>query len=602
LKHFKLFAVLSAFIFLTSAYSQDEVGSSRSTNTPTQQEVGRETYQEADKFYPAHLEEQHKQALENGRTNDAKQIEMDMQSKIPSQNKFPTQYNINDDQQALETQPPFIPDWYNTDPTVYAGAIKFGDPYFRQIDMKMGDDGNMYIALNRAPVSGANARIDVYRSSNGGANWVYCNGVTSATAYYGTVSLLVEVRGTSPDSARIFVFYTRSAAADNNDATMNFASFRRDGAAFYSGQIAAPPAGQEYSFTSAVSDGAFWTTATYVGVMCTESNNALTATNNFRFYRSQNWGDTWTGVTVSTAFDDFYPSAEYVENTADSVFIAVERRLSATQYEIRVIRTPWSPTASSNTTFVTSGGSNVKYEKPALTVKQNSPVDSMLFTVTKNGVSYYCPSVNAGASWSTDFTLGGPGNGNNKSFTWCASSYNGPDPFSAMWISNDGDSINLRLGGRIGNLGADVYKRNSNSASTSVAPTCIVYTPNPATNRSAFSYAGFGPTNIYANQEDLITAIQPVGNQSPVNYKLEQNYPNPFNPVTNIKFSIPNAGSVKLVVFDMLGKEVATLVNQNMNIGTYNVDFDAASLSSGVYFYKLTTGDFTSIKKMMLVK
>jgi hypothetical protein len=99
----------------------------------------------------------------------------------------------------------------------------------------------------------------------------------------------------------------------------------------------------------------------------------------------------------------------------------------------------------------------------------------------------------------------------------------------------------------------------------------------------------------------------PVGivinnNEIPTNYSLEQNYPNPFNPTTNIKFSLPNTGLVKLIVFDILGREVATLVNEVKSAGNYTADFDASTLSSGVYFYRLESGSFTESKKMLLVK
>lgn len=88
----------------------------------------------------------------------------------------------------------------------------------------------------------------------------------------------------------------------------------------------------------------------------------------------------------------------------------------------------------------------------------------------------------------------------------------------------------------------------------------------------------------------------------PTAYELEQNYPNPFNPKTNINFSIQEAGLVTLKVFNTLGQEVATLVNENMQPGKYNVDFDASKLASGIYIYKMSAGTFTSSKKMMLVK
>jgi photosystem II stability/assembly factor-like uncharacterized protein len=88
----------------------------------------------------------------------------------------------------------------------------------------------------------------------------------------------------------------------------------------------------------------------------------------------------------------------------------------------------------------------------------------------------------------------------------------------------------------------------------------------------------------------------------PSSYKLDQNYPNPFNPTTKIKFALPKAGLVSLKVYDMLGREVQTLINQQLNAGEFIADFDGANLSSGTYFYRLQVGDFVEIKKMVLLK
>ena len=102
--------------------------------------------------------------------------------------------------------------------------------------------------------------------------------------------------------------------------------------------------------------------------------------------------------------------------------------------------------------------------------------------------------------------------------------------------------------------------------------------------------------------------IYDITTEIPSKYDLAQNYPNPFNPVTNLEFGIPalrgesKFGFVTLKVYDMLGKEVATLVNEKLNPGTFRVEFDADNLTSGVYFYRLTTESFSDTKRMMLVK
>ena len=100
----------------------------------------------------------------------------------------------------------------------------------------------------------------------------------------------------------------------------------------------------------------------------------------------------------------------------------------------------------------------------------------------------------------------------------------------------------------------------------------------------------------------LLVGINPPSSGVVRDYSLSQNYPNPFNPSTKIAYSIPKAGNVKLVVYDVLGREVRTLVDEFKQAGAYNVRFDALNIASGVYFYTIKSGDFTETKKMTLIK
>lgn len=96
--------------------------------------------------------------------------------------------------------------------------------------------------------------------------------------------------------------------------------------------------------------------------------------------------------------------------------------------------------------------------------------------------------------------------------------------------------------------------------------------------------------------------IIPISTNIPDKYYLFQNYPNPFNPSTIIRYSVLRNQNVKLTVFDLLGKEIATLVNEKQMPGEYEVKFDGSNLPSGIYFYKLTSGEYKEIKRMMLIK
>lgn len=105
---------------------------------------------------------------------------------------------------------------------------------------------------------------------------------------------------------------------------------------------------------------------------------------------------------------------------------------------------------------------------------------------------------------------------------------------------------------------------------------------------------------IQVTYQALVGGIQTI--EIPNYFSLAQNYPNPFNPTTSIKYSVPTAVNVSLKVYDLLGKEVATLVNEMKQPGFHTADFNASNLASGIYFYRIDAGEFTSVKKMMLVK
>lgn len=134
------------------------------------------------------------------------------------------------------------------------------------------------------------------------------------------------------------------------------------------------------------------------------------------------------------------------------------------------------------------------------------------------------------------------------------------------------------------------------------APTLVEYY-NASGDVGAF-WVGVdgGNRRLYYDRLNATVGINPNQNGVPETYSLSQNYPNPFNPSTKIEFAIPKEGFVSLKVFDVLGREVALLVNGDFKAGGYTVDYDASMLPSGIYFYKLTSGGFTETKKMILVK
>ena len=134
----------------------------------------------------------------------------------------------------------------------------------------------------------------------------------------------------------------------------------------------------------------------------------------------------------------------------------------------------------------------------------------------------------------------------------------------------------------------------------------------PTTYRGAFDlnstwandWTNFRPDTV--NYKLISIGIEPISNLVPKSFNLQQNYPNPFNPTTNIKFDVAANGFAKLVIFDVLGKEVATLVSEDLKAGQYAVNYNASNLPSGVYLYRLTVNGegstYSATKKLVLVK
>ncbi|KXK52297.1 MAG: 5'-nucleotidase [Chlorobi bacterium OLB5] len=145
------------------------------------------------------------------------------------------------------------------------------------------------------------------------------------------------------------------------------------------------------------------------------------------------------------------------------------------------------------------------------------------------------------------------------------------------------------------NNGIDWTQRNDGLGNLNIEAFCII---------NNYIFAATNSHSVYRRPLNELLAIVPLTNVLPVSYSLSQNYPNPFNPVTKIRFDIAGSSVTQtfLTVYDLLGREVSVLVNQNLKPGTFEVDFNASNYPSGVFYYRLTAGDYSETKKMILVK
>jgi len=207
--------------------------------------------------------------------------------------------------------------------------------------------------------------------------------------------------------------------------------------------------------------------------------------------------------------------------------------------------------------------------------------DSCIFSGDYNGSVYY--STNNGTNW-----------------ILTSSNHGSPNCIASL-----GHSVLV-------GTNAGVYLTTDNGTTWIQKNEGINFTPSMVTTlfiANNFIYAGLGlggTAPVYRRPcSDFITEINNTGNPIPTAFYLSENYPNPFNPVTKINFDLPKDGNVKLVIYDILGRELKTLVNEYKHAGSYSVEFDGSQNESGIYFYKIQVNgskNFIASKKMVLVK
>jgi len=312
-----------------------------------------------------------------------------------------------------------------------------------------------------------------------------------------------------------------------------------------------------------VNGGGQWTTVTvgteaFRDIVFANQSTGLVCGDIGRLYKSTNGGDNWTAKNPGTTLmlrciTNYNASHFWIGGGSGSDGIIVKSTNSGDSWE----------------TMQT-------FERP---IKKIQFVNSTTGFAASDSRVY--KSTNGGANW-VDINL--PTSGYFLTFHMA----NANVGYASNW-----DNTYKTLDG-----GATWFEQNT------VLPTTAMHDIEFAPGSTSIGWmCGSDGAMVYTNNSGgNAIGIEPISGSVPENYSLGQNFPNPFNPTTNIRLNVPKSGFVKLTVFDMTGRETAVLVNENLSAGEYNVDFNAAALTSGVYFYRVEAGSFTDVKKMMLVK
>jgi photosystem II stability/assembly factor-like uncharacterized protein len=172
-------------------------------------------------------------------------------------------------------------------------------------------------------------------------------------------------------------------------------------------------------------------------------------------------------------------------------------------------------------------------------------------------------------------------------------------------LAVSGTNIFVGSSGTIGNIGSEVFLSTNNGTSWTTVDSGLPGYPSAveALSISRTSLFAGTPNGVWRRPlSEMVTAVNETSSSMPTQFTLGQNYPNPFNPVTNISFNLPIRSFVSLKIFDLMGREVTTLISEKLSTGSYSKQWNASGLPSGIYFYRLQAGSLTETKKLVLLR
>lgn len=537
------------------------------------------------------------------------QLNQEMKNKFPEKLSAPSLVSAPFVACGGETQPPFNSDWGNYNVRVFNGNIysggtnteSGGNP--RTLRMKSDSAGIRYCAF----INATRDTFFVYKGTgNAITSWTSIQRLKATSGFFHSFDFYVT---DSANVTKLGFAISLTTTTSTTDGQLYFQLMNGDGSLGRLSQIQATPSGRGLINPAVMTDGsqhpagttAWYFTYSSYSPSTPTANDALTAI-------TMDWGATFALSAARTTFNDYDLDIDYISYpTGDTVYVVLANNLTPTNANLRIRKIPLSAYPAGAWTQVNPAGSANPEFGSQLTVNRLTGQMICTFSVTVSGTntSSYNYTTPNGPSFNTTSYYNLPTEPSGSLFPMC--DINPWDStFRVSYLTPAGlayCSSKIPANGFV----KDNQPINFVTPSLNIAPDINDYRGSISFGGPYWAtmvYSGTGNANVNYNGQDLLqVGVQGNGNIAK-DYTLSQNYPNPFNPATNIKYSIPVNGFVTLKVYNILGNEVASLVNANQIAGEYSVDFNTSSLNlaSGVYFYKLTTDNFTDVKKMSLIK
>ena len=520
------------------------------------------------------------------------------------QDKFTSGNNVSPDMFRVinHQQPPFTPDSWGGDITVYANAVggtSVGNPNPFNRNIRLGADtlGNQYASF----LSGNKDTIIVFKSTNLGLNWTRIFSVLGSTTSY-IHSFDMHITDSLNTFRLGFAITLVPDAGPTYAGSMWWLSLDQNGVPVSVVPVVSAASSRGYISPAIVSDGFTWAAGlTYWYMTYQNVDEATGAGTQALLAWSTNWGRTWLLDTARNTFNDYELDIDY-NFSGDSIYVLLTNNLTTSNENLRIVYNALG-NLGTGVAFKQVNPANTADHDRLGTVAMNRQTNEIAVLYTKfTGsnpdirISYSPDGTGPITRWTSDVTVSGLA-GNETFGTIKGQDRQGAFRLAFVSQGSGFDTVVYMAGFSASTLTGRIAVNNN-----TVANNC----PDVVGYRDGSSFSGgalySGNNALYYDGSPLFVGINPVGNTIPSEFSLEQNYPNPFNPATTIKFSIPATGFVMLKVFDVTGREVASLVNDELKAGNYKADFNASQLGSGVYFYKLIANGFIDTKKMILIK